>query len=708
MGKLKSVSGIDRRGEWVAIFGAAVSFLFALLLAWLAIWSSSTSASLWAASFQMLGVVGIWSLCFVQLHQQRLLAEEKLEVAELERLRQEKLGGAQTIFDEEDLEQMESLAMGRRLRSIQRFLIPVIAILIAVFHFIAGFSIFPQGWQFPPIRDNASTAGVPHAEVILFFTGGFAFVAFMISRYALGMSRLSQWSALRAGGNFMFGASASCLGVSIALLSVISGIKDADDWLSYALGLLLITLSIETIINYVLDFYRPRVEGADHRPFYDSRLLGMFSEPGGILQSVAKAIDYQFGFKVSETWFYSLLRRQVPYLLLAQAATILGLTCFVVVPPGHQAVMTHFGQVSPVTAKPGLHITWPWPIDSSKIIPVERVQRMVLGYEHTDVDDERLKSPVMEDRAPILWTKEHFKSEYKLLVADRLASADSKVPVNLLSVNMPVQWRVKAHDDAQVIRYDMQSADVNNIIESLAYRELTRYAASSDIHDLLGRGGIAAADVLRDRLQAACDTAGYDGQGLGVEIVYVAVGGVHPPRDGEVAQAYQDVVSAIETKDARIKQSEGDATRLRIMTAGTEWESVYDSIIAEDQTPEADVAARAQRRAEVEALLRTVAGGEARKITSKAEAGSYGRLFAERSGSERYAMQLSAFNAAPRTYMLWTYLRMMSTSTKDIRKYIIAMREPSKVLYEIDLKPPAAVDILGAELANIEKSEAKE
>ncbi|MCZ6650040.1 MAG: hypothetical protein O7D35_05165, partial [Acidobacteria bacterium] len=474
----------------------------AAILGSLAIWSRGSSTALWAAAFQMFGTAGIWLLCYVQLHQQTLLTEEHLEVAELRRQRDEKLGGTQTIFEEDDLDQMDTLAMGRRMRSIERFLLPVLALGVALFYALAGLSIFPWLGQFPPIKDAPAFPGVIHAEVILFFTGGMAFVAFMASRYALGMSRLKQWSALRAGGNFLFGASATCLAISLALLCEISGLPHVESWIGSGIAILLILFAVETIANFILDFYRPRVAGEPYRPFYDSRLLGMFSEPGGILRSLANAIDYQFGFKVSETWFYKLLGRVVFPLLLVQIVIFLLLSCLVVVPPGHQAVIEHFGQPLPHTAKPGIHATWPWPIDRATIIPVERIQRMVLGHGDEEHDEdgpgaEHDESMLMSDRPPVLWTKRHVEKEYQMLVADRLASVDAKVPVNLLSVSMPVQWRVKHDTDADVIRFHAQAFDTAEIIESLAYRELTHYAANADITDLLGAGGIKTADILQ-------------------------------------------------------------------------------------------------------------------------------------------------------------------------------------------------------------------
>ena len=697
--------GIDRRGEWVSAMGLAISLVGAAILGWLAIWSQSSSTALWAAAFQLFGTAGIWLLCYVQLHQQTLLTEEHLEVAELQRQRDEKLGGTQTIFEEEDLDQMDTLAMGRRLRSIERFLLPVLALGVAVFYTLAGLSIFPWKGQFPPIRLAPDFPGVIHAEVILFFTGGMAFVAFMASRYALGMSRLKQWSALRAGGNFLFGASATCLAISIALLCEISGLPHVESWLGRGIAILLILFAVETVANFILDFYRPRVAGAPYRPFYDSRLLGMFSEPGGILRSLANAIDYQFGFKVSETWFYKLLGRAVLPLVLVQIVIFLLLSSLVVVPPGHQAVIEHYGKPLVHTAKSGIHFAWPWPIDRATIIPVERIQRMVLGHGGDEEHGEEEESELMSDRPPVLWTKRHVEDEYQMLVADRLASADAKVPVNLLSVSMPVQWRVKHDTDADVIRFHAQAVDVAEIIESLAYRELTHYAANADISDLLGAGGIKTADILQERLQSACDRAGSDGQGLGVDIVYLGIGGVHPPPDEDVAKTYEEVVSAIEKKDAAIKSALGEATKLRITSGGVRWEELYDALVAEDKA----VAAGATNLASDETLtfehlLQSISGGRAREIVALAGQRAYTRLFSEKSAAESYAFQLVAYDAAPHPYKLRVYLRMITEALKDVRKYVIVMDEPDRVIYELDLKRPGALDVLGGEIAAGEKA----
>jgi regulator of protease activity HflC (stomatin/prohibitin superfamily) len=683
----------DRRGEVVAILGGAVSLAAATLLALLAIWSQAASG--WAAAFQVLGVAGIWLLTFIQLHQQRLVAEERMEVAELERQRRDLLGGATTIFDEEEIGQMEKLAMGRRLITIERYLVPTLALLVAAYHLAAGISVLPWIRPFPPIA-AAGDGPIDHASAVLFFAGALAFVCFMLSRYALGMSRLPQWGLLRAGGNFMFGSSATCLAVALALLCSLSGLPRVETWLARAVGFVLIALAVETVVNYILDFYRPRIRGAAQRPFYDSRLLGMFSEPGGILRSMANAVDYQFGFKVSETWFYRLLGRIVLPLLLVQVAVILALTCIVVVPPGHQAVIEHFGRPLPRTARPGIHLTWCWPIDRAHIIPVELVQRLEIGFERDPAD-----APGARAEGAILWTRKHYKKEYQLLVADRAAAARAKVPINLVSMNMPVQWRVRDEDE-QVLRYHAQAAGVAGIVESLAYQELTRYAAQADLLDLLGRGGIEAAATLHRRLQAACDRAGYDGAGLGVQIVHVGIGGVHPPPDLDVAKSYEEVVGADEKRDARIKSALGDAAQIRLSAAGERWQELYNAILAEDQAAAASAPDLAARREAVEKLLRTEAGGLARAAVARALMRTVARVYEVRSAAELYSLQIDAYRAAPEYYLLGSYLRILEEGLRDMRMFIILLADPARIIYELDLKPPPGIDVLGAELSATE------
>lgn len=743
MSKKQAITGIDKRGESVSILGFAISFLGALIFAWLAIWGHSSSRAVWGVSFLMFGVAGIWVLCWLNQHQRRLLAEEQLELDELERQRRDKLGGVQTIFEEDELSQMGTLASGRRLRSIERVLTPIGATLIAAFHIWAGIALMPFLWGFQPIAESNGLTeflkdpnNQDFLKFVLFFAGGISFAAFMMSRYALGLRRVQGFGGLRAGGNYLFGASLLSFGLAISMILVIVGFVKFDYWYSIAVGVVMLLLALETILVFVMELYRPRAEGDDARVFYDSRFLGFFSEPGGVAESVGQFADYQFGFKVSETWLYKLLSWQLPILLLLQVIILFALSMVVVVPPGHQAIVLHFGKPDANTAKPGIHWKLPWPVETAEIIPVERVQFMELGHAPEDVDEsgddvldrivrlfheragksgqpEGGRPPQKVRKEAVLWTKAHYVQEYKLLVGERVtsegadyASRDSQLPVNLVSVTMPVYWRVKP-GDAEVVRYYRQAEETDTIIESLAYRELTRYAASADMKDFLGDGGSRASVVIRDELQRACDSAGYDGKGLGIEIVYLSVGGIHPPPEEEVAKSYEDVVSAMEKREADVKRATAEAVEKRIKTAGVAWDQLRELIAEEESARAVGGDELAERTVAVERFLREKTGGEARSLVSGAIRESYSRLMSEKARSERYMQQVAAYEMAPHTYLFRTYLRQMSSAIKPVQKYVIAIEDPSRVVIEPDLRPPGEFDVLKSEIAKADKANEK-
>ncbi len=69
----------------------------------------------------------------------------------------------------------------------------------------------------------------------------------------------------------------------------------------------------------LLEIYRPRVKGKVARPVYDSRFAGLLGQPESLFTTAAKTIDYQFGFNVSETWFFQLVKKN---LLLLAACTV--------------------------------------------------------------------------------------------------------------------------------------------------------------------------------------------------------------------------------------------------------------------------------------------------------------------------------------------------------------------------------------------------
>src|SRR4029077_3674166 len=117
-----------------------------------------------------------------------------------------------------------------------------------------------------------------------------------------------------------------------------------DFYVAHAICILLAIVSLETLVALVLEIYRPRLRGKVERPLYESRLVGLLGQPEGLITTAAQAIDYQFGFKVSETWFYRFFEQAILWLVPLQLFLLLLSTSVVIIEPGEQALLEHFGK----------------------------------------------------------------------------------------------------------------------------------------------------------------------------------------------------------------------------------------------------------------------------------------------------------------------------------------------------------------------------
>jgi len=71
-----------------------------------------------------------------------------------------------------------------------------------------------------------------------------------------------------------------------------------------ALCVLLGLMAAEMLLTLLLEIYRPRIKGKIARPLYESRVVGLLAQPENLFTTAAQTLDYQFGFNVSQTWFF--------------------------------------------------------------------------------------------------------------------------------------------------------------------------------------------------------------------------------------------------------------------------------------------------------------------------------------------------------------------------------------------------------------------
>lgn len=527
----------SRSAKLIAVVAMTLSIVFFVIAILLGRWSEFFAV--YATSYVLLGAALIWLVLLIQFHQRNLAEQEKLDMTELAGDQ-----GAGKIFQAQGERSQLFAVAQKRLQILEKWFLPVFSGLIAAYQVGIGLYLL-RG-----VSESSPAIGKQPLLCAVCMTA-IAFVSFLVSRYATGMSSRPEWKPLRAGGSFLFGAAILSFALTIALALVQFKMLVPIKVIDYCIPAILIILGAETALNVVFDIYRPRMAGLYSRSAFDSRLLGLINEPGEILHTAAGAIDYQFGFEVSQTWFYKLLEKAIVPLIFFGIVSLYLLSCIVVLGPDEQAVIEHFGNPKDKTTGqvwlvgPGITFKRPWPIDIARKYPAGRITEIYIGF--VPKTDPKTGEVIRE---PLLWGKDHYKEEHSIVVASRRGSgsekdSDGAAPVSLLKANIPVQYRVK---DLYAFLYNHD--DPTKRLTDICYRELAKFAAGATIevddeaalqNSLLGAGRTRAKQVLTENIQMAADKAG-----LGVEIVFLGLQGIHPP--SQVAADYQKVVGAVQKK----------------------------------------------------------------------------------------------------------------------------------------------------------------
>jgi regulator of protease activity HflC (stomatin/prohibitin superfamily) len=644
-----------------------------------------------ALSWLSLAAALVWFVLFIQFHQRSQAEQEKLDMSQLVAGKKEA-----AIFQAKGEQSALFAVAQRRLDILEKWFIPIFSVIIALYQMAIGLYLGLYLWKASYFRSEVESERPLLVAIIMTFV---AFISFLVSRYATGMSAQPQWKPLRAGGSYLLGVAVLSFILALGLALVQFKFNVVINIIDWVVPALLVVLGVETALNVVFDIYRPRLKDQYSRAAFDSRLLGVINEPGGILRSAADAIDYQFGFQVSQTWFYQLLVKAIaPLILFFVIAPLYLLSSIVVVAPNEQAIIEHFG--NPVNDSsgvrvigPGLALKWPWPIDIAYRYPTKRISEISIGFvpksDHLNTD-------------PLLWGKEHYEKEYSLLVASEqtsVTSAEGAVPVSLLVAAVPVQYRIK---DLYSFLYkygQRRERDgtivygAEEVLESICYRELTKFAASAKIEvddedkkrpsvrqSLLGAGRAGAKRILTLRIQQAADNAE-----LGVEIMFLGLQGIHPPV--KVASAYQQVVGAVQKKQALIlgAQARRNTTLSTLVGSVEDANNLYTLTVKyqkakrKNQTDEADKIAT-----ELDMQFKD-ASGEIYRTIEDANSRAFEVATLAKATGLRFASQLKAYRASEEIYKHQLKLAVLEDALSDIKKYLVVADQNSKQIIIVDV-----------------------
>ncbi|HIB63881.1 MAG TPA: hypothetical protein EYO33_01865 [Phycisphaerales bacterium] len=209
------------------------------------------------------------------------------------------------------------------------------------------------------------------------------------------------------------------------------------------------------------------------------------------------------------------------------------------------------------------------------------------------------------------------------------------------------------------------------VLLQVGRRVVTQYLGERAIDEILAMSRTSMPKELKHRLSEAYGQFN-DGQGAGIEILFVGVNGVHPPT--RVAPSFERVISARQNRESLIEEArKSQIAKLADIAGSVELaEEISAKLVALDdlrRSSGSDSDAFIEAELEVQRLLER-AGGEAGEFILSASANRWVRHMSERGLASLLQGQQEAYLAAPELYRSNMYFEALIEAMRESRVYL--------------------------------------
>jgi len=274
-------------------------------------------------------LLGIGTLIgFFSFIQSYLIDRERVEALEMQEL--DRTRGNESLFAGAAEDAYPSRNARRQF---EKWVVPIFSVLVLIGQVLGLLLVSSQ----LDVWDLTSSTQASDSAIPIMIFALFMVVLFMMGKYSAGLARMDGQELLRPGANYMLLGSVVCTAVVIAETASI----EYPVWekvFTWVVFVVIALSAVENLGTLVLESFRPRLDDKKTRLLYDSRLIGLLGQPGGLISTAAHTLDYQFGFKVSETRFYKYLERTLALIIAIQVVVLFLSSSFVIIQANEEAV----------------------------------------------------------------------------------------------------------------------------------------------------------------------------------------------------------------------------------------------------------------------------------------------------------------------------------------------------------------------------------
>lgn len=515
------------------MFGLIIQFVFFTFHIIVGIWTKCQPLEI--NSYFLLLCTGFWGLALIHTQLRKKSNEEKNELIRVENLRKER-GAKSALFQNNELSSGSFL---QNLIRFEKYFLPVICFIFAIVIMTLGYSYYQEFTS--PFSEMQ-----PRLENIFKASAFIACISFLLLVSGLYLRALAkgEYSYMRGPATIMLTCSALCLAEAASLIAFTTGgVKDLL-FLFLIGAILTFSVGFELLLNTFLYLFKPVHKEEIHLPPYDSRVFLLLTSTGSAWKSLNGMIDYQFGFRISESWFYkTILKLVLPFILLQ---ILVGMLCtsFVMIPSGQLGVIERFGQPmnNGVGLEPGLHFKLPWPIDEVIKVDVSRVFTIEAGHKN---DDHNSIDPAKKN------TLDHYR-ETDLFVVKKKSGNENEDHLELVSISAVFQYQANSK---KLIEYLYRVESIENMIQMMVHSELSSFLAEKTITSDMGNQISVWNEEFKSRFFKRVEM-----ELPGISPIYLSLNNIHVPV--ELSESVNEIFIASEKKKISVYQAQADAIKL--------------------------------------------------------------------------------------------------------------------------------------------------
>ncbi len=363
-----------------------------------------------------------------------------------------------------------------------------------------------------PVIENSLFSGI----VFMIF----AVASYIVYRFETSVGQKENSVGLIADGMHSRADMVNSLLIGFSLVIYRMGVN-IDTPVALIIALLILSFSIETMVNAVMAYKRKEAEYV-FRYKTTTIVLSLFEKRTWAV--VLEYLEEKLGPGIPGLALLKKLLQCFCAVVILILVSICASKCVYTIGPSQEGIVERFGK--PVSyeraVQPGIHFKFPWPVDEIIKIDSKTIRMKSIG----NITD--------KSSFALLWTKKH-GTETAFISGDN----------NFFYPYLVIHYRIK-----DVFKYRYNHIDPEILLDSAASRVITNIFSRKAFYEIVTsyrkQFELDIARIIQNKL---------DTLNSGLEIINVNMKDVHPPIF--ISSSFEEVIAAYQKKEELINQALG-------------------------------------------------------------------------------------------------------------------------------------------------------